>query len=329
MTHTMPTLHPSILNLEGQLNQAVLASVSDPLLERFDIALRLKRDDLLHPIISGNKWRKLKYLLDHALNLGCRRVVSMGGPYSNHLHALAFAGRELGIETVGLIRGEPPERPGPTLRDLDAWGMPLHFVPRADYRELRRYKAWNSAPATIYGGYWVPEGGANPLAMQGVAEIVREIDDIPYDAIAVACGTGTTLAGVAAALPQGKKVLGFSALKNAGFLDGEVTALLTGAERTRNWEIFLDYHFGGFAKVHPELLAFMARFEVAAGIPLDPVYTGKMLFGLYDMISHGYFKPGTRIVAIHTGGLQGRRGLLPCRLNYPREAADRSKYLPD
>jgi len=298
-------MHPELIKLENQFNKSELTRITDPVLDQYGIELWLKRDDLLHPVISGNKWRKLKYILDHALSLGSDTIISMGGAYSNHLHALAYAGKALGLKTVGIIRGEQPQTLTPTLLDMQDWGLELKYVSRSDYRMLRQYKNWHDLPGIKPGQYWLPEGGAQDLALQGVAEMVSEIT-MPYDRICVACGTGTTLAGIIAAVPESVQITGFAALKNAGFLINDVETLLQ--QPRDNWQINMDYHFGGFAKTTAELLSFIEGFEQANAILLEPVYTGKLLYALYDLIKKQYFKPGQRIVAVHTGGLQGKRG---------------------
>jgi 1-aminocyclopropane-1-carboxylate deaminase len=213
----------------------------------------------------------------------------------------------LGLKTIGLIRGEPAATLTPTLLDMQQWGMELRFVSRSDYRLLRQYKHWNDLPNLTTGQYWLPEGGAQTLALKGVAELVTEID-IPYDTLCVPCGTGTTLAGLINAVPDKVSVLGFAALKNAGFLTNDINSLLT--RHADNWQLLLDYHFGGFAKTNAQLLAFMDAFELKNQIPLEAVYTGKMLYALYDLIQQPAFKANQRIIAVHTGGLQGKRGML-------------------
>jgi len=299
------TPHSDLLRLEHSFHPSTLDKISDPVLEAQQIELWIKRDDQLHPIISGNKWRKLKFILNHALELGSDTLISMGGFYSNHLHALAYAGKELGLKTIGLVRGEQPQDLSPTLEDCRNWGMELRFVSRSDYRRLRQYRESFDLPGISPGQYWLPEGGAQSLALQGVAELVEEID-IPFDVLCLPCGTGTTLAGCIAALDGAKTALGFAALKNADFLTRDVERLLP--KPYTNWQINQNYHCGGFAKTTPELLEFIRTFELIQRIPLEPVYTGKMLYGLYDMIAKGEFTPGLRIIAVHTGGLQGRRG---------------------
>lgn len=298
-------MHPELIQLEKTFDKSILSRIQDPMLDHYGIELWVKRDDSLHPVISGNKWRKLKYILDHALSLGAHTLISMGGAYSNHLHALAYVGRELGLKTVGLIRGEQPDTLNPTLADMRNWGMELKFVSRSDYRDLRHYKDRQDLPGINPRQYWLPEGGAQALALKGVAELVREID-MPYDMLCVPCGTGTTLAGIIEAVPESVSVMGFAALKNAGFLTADVESLLS--RPYANWQINPDYHFGGFAQVNAGLMAFIEAFELKTHVPLEPVYTGKMLYGLYDLIAQGCFKPGQRIIAVHTGGLQGKRG---------------------
>ena len=304
----MSVLHPRLQALQALLADAPLTRIIDPDISAKGLELWIKRDDLLHPVISGNKWRKLKYILNHALYADADTIVSMGGAYSNHLHALAFAGKTLGIKTVGYIRGERPAQLNPTLNDLQEWGMELRFVSRGDYRILRAYKTHDSLPGLQRGQYWLPEGGANGLALQGVAEIVAEID-IDYDVLAVACGTGTTAAGLSAAASNSCGVLGIAALKGGAFLYDDIQRILAeqGVETAADWQIILDYHCGGFAKITPALLDFISTFQSRQGIALEPIYTGKLLFAVYDLIRQDYFSAGTRIVAVHTGGLQGKR----------------------
>jgi len=298
-------MHPDLIKLELTFKPSILTKIDDPLLDRYEIELWMKRDDRLHPVISGNKWRKLKYSLDHALSSGADTLISMGGAYSNHLHALAYAGKILGLKTAGFIRGERPETLTPTLTDMQSWGMELTFISRADYRLLRQHQSSHDLPGLKPRQYWLPEGGAQALALTGVAELVNEID-VVYDVLSVPCGTGATLAGMIAAAPDQVSVMGFAALKNAGFLQADVAALLP--KPATNWQINLDYHFGGFAATTTELMAFIEGFEDKTGIALDPVYTGKMMYALYDLITKHRFKPGRRIIAVHTGGLQGKRG---------------------
>ncbi|MEQ1531549.1 MAG: pyridoxal-phosphate dependent enzyme [Methylococcales bacterium] len=305
-------MQAALSDLQNTFQTSVLTRITDPFLQEQHIELWIKRDDLLHPIISGNKWRKLKYILAHALAVGADTLISMGGSYSNHLHALAYVGKVLGLKTIGLIRGEAQQPLTATLMDMQNWGMELRFVSRSDYRVLRQYRGCFDLPGLKPGQYWLPEGGAQVLALQGVAEVITEIA-MPYDVLCVPCGTGATLAGLIAQAPESVSILGFAALKNADFLNADVKNLLQRPKH--NWQINLDYHFGGFAKTNSELLSFVDGFELNSAIPIEPIYTGKMLYGLYDLIRKQQFKPGRRIIAVHTGGLQGKRGILQCKEN--------------
>jgi len=309
-------MHPSLQSIESQLGHSPLTQIAHPVLSQHKIDLWLKRDDLLHPVISGNKWRKLKYSVDHALSLGCDTLVSMGGAYSNHLHALACLGKKLGMHTIGYIRGERLQNLTPTLSDLAAWGMELRFISRADYRTLR----WQGLPGKLPGQYWLPEGGAQTLALKGVMEMVDELGT-GYDSVCLPCGTGATLAGVIQAVPKRVSVLGFAVFRKAEFLSDDVNRWLR--RPYNNWQIVHDYSFGGFAKTGPELMAFIECFQALTAVPLEPVYTGKMLFGLFDWVAKGYFPPGQRIVAVHTGGLQGNRGYGHQRDQHTVNANDR------
>ena len=297
-------MHPELIKLEKTFTPSLLTKIDEPLCAQFDIELWMKRDDQLHPVISGNKWRKLKFILDHALYSGADTIISMGGMYSNHLHALAYVGKALGLKTIAYIRGDNPDLLTPTLVDLKAWGMELKFISRTEYRQLRQYKGSLDLPGLKPQQYWLPEGGAQALALNGVAELVAEIE-IAYDYLCVPCGTGATLAGLIAATEDHVSLLGFAALKNASFLNTDVSTLLK--QSKSNWHINLDYHFGGFASTTPELLSFISAFEAKTTIQLEPVYTGKMMYALYDLISKGHFSTGQRIIAVHTGGLQGDR----------------------
>lgn len=304
----MTSLHPKLQALQNRLAESPLVQIHDDLFQAKGVEFYIKRDDLLHPVVSGNKWRKLKYILEHALNLGAHTIVSMGGAHSNHLHALAFAGKWLGLQTIAYVRGEKPDALTPTLSDVLAWGMQLRFVSRAEYRQLRAFKTHDSLPGLKTGQYWLPEGGAVELAFQGVAEIMGEIDT-KFDVLVSACGTGATLAGLIRAVPQQTKIIGVAALKGAGFLQKDVEQWVFDVEtRQPDWTILLDYHFGGFANTTPELIGFMRRFYFEHAVPIEPVYTGKALFAIYDLLKQGYFEPGQRVVMLHTGGLQGARG---------------------
>ena len=290
-----------------------LQKIQHPLLKKYRVQLYIKREDLIHPLISGNKWYKLKYNLIAAKIQGFSRVLSFGGAYSNHLHALAWAGKEYGFETVGVIRGELIDPLNPTLCDVTAWGMKLHPVSRTDYRRRHDEDFVTQLRAHYQPCYVVPEGGANALALKGCAEIVEGVDEQldHYDYLCVPCGTGATLAGISQALKPGVRLLGFSALKKYTQFGVDIgrmyeTADLPGRD---NWQIIDGFHCGGFGKISIELIRFMTQWQDQTGIALDPIYTGKMMMGLFELLEGGFFKAGSSIVAVHTGGLQGLRGM--------------------
>jgi 1-aminocyclopropane-1-carboxylate deaminase len=280
------------------------------------IQLWIKRDDLLHPTVSGNKFRKLKYNLVQA---GEHRptLISMGGAWSNHLHALAHAAQLHGLSSIGLVRGlHAAGAPlNATLVDCQNAGMQLHFVSREDYRVLRdhplAWQRWANGNPDDY--LWLPEGGSNSQAIAGVAELVQELvddlGDVP-DTVVLPCGTGTTLAGVVAGLKGRARVIGIAAVNNSAYLSQQVQQLLRDAAfpTHNNFEILLDFTHGGFAKTTPALMQFCDHFFAETQIQLEPVYSGKMLYALAELCRQGKFAQDERVVAIHTGGLQGLRG---------------------
>ncbi len=289
-----------------------LQPLTDPVLEARGVSLAVLRTDLIHPVISGNKWYKLKYNLAEARRRGHDTLLSFGGAYSNHLHALAGAGAEYGFKTIGVIRGEERLPLNPTLRFARDQGMRLAYLDRASYRRKHTPEILAQLREEFGDCYLVPEGGSNALAVRGCREMVAAIDR-PFDVIACACGTGATLAGLITGLDGGQQALGFAVLKGAAFLQREVRGFLESAGHggLAHWSINLDYHCGGYAKTTPALIEFITRFETKHRIPLEQVYTGKLLFGLYDLIAQGHFAPGTRLVAVHSGGLQGRGPNVP------------------
>lgn len=338
------------------------------------IQLWVKRDDLLHPQISGNKFRKLKYVLTQT-EKPIQHLVSMGGPWSNHLHALAFAAQRLGIPSTGLVRGLRAQDQAltATLDDCQNWGMQLHFLSRMDYRVLRqeplawqRYLPGRDSCTTVASGQnwsreahqywgtastadsnfgravgsaevaghiahqeqvlWIAEGGLSLAGVLGVAESVQEIHQTlgrPADSLVCACGTGTTLAGLALGTPAPKRVIGIAAVSNAHYLHAQVDQLrqqansqslspLHNSELYKGLshaqiEIHTEFDQGGFAKMPPALLRFCAQFEASCGIEIEAIYTGKMFYALHQLAKRGHFREGEVVVAIHTGGLQGKR----------------------
>ncbi|CCH52040.1 Pyridoxal-5'-phosphate-dependent protein beta subunit [Fibrisoma limi BUZ 3] len=309
--------------LERQLAAFVrdspLQRLNEPFPEPLPIHLYLKRDDLLHPLVSGNKWRKLKYNLLEARRLKADTLVTFGGAFSNHLYATAAAGQVFGFRTVGIIRGEEyTHRDAPTLAFCRQAGMQVYAVSRTMYREITIPERASDASDFVTGltrlsagVYVLPEGGTNGLAVQGTAELLPELNGqlgrMP-DFVCCPVGTGGTVAGLVSTAPPATTVVGFSALKGGGFLNGEVDRLL--GYSPENLRIQTEYPFGGYAKTTPDLLAFIRLFEQKTGVRIEQVYTGKMLFGLYDLARKGFFPTGSSVVAVHTGGLQGRSPVL-------------------
>ncbi|KYG83416.1 1-aminocyclopropane-1-carboxylate deaminase/D-cysteine desulfhydrase [Roseivirga echinicomitans] len=285
-----------------------IQEIRDPLLDEKGIKFLVKRDDLNHPVVSGNKFRKLKYNLEQAKLEGRDTLLTFGGAFSNHIYAVAGAGASFGFKTIGVIRGEAHETLNPTLAFAQSQGMYLHYMDRESYRRKSEPEILEQLESQFGKCYILPEGGTNGLAIKGCVEIISEVDQ-DFDVITCPVGTGGTVSGLIAGLNGTKRVIGFSALKG-DFLKDEVYTLLeeVGTENLRNWSIQTDYHFGGYAKVKPDLISFIQEFERAHNIPLEPIYTGKMFYGLFDMIRNDFFEKGTVIMALHTGGLQGNAG---------------------
>ena len=271
------------------------------------IKLFLKREDLLHPIISGNKFRKLKYNIQEAKKLGHTTLLTFGGAFSNHILAVAGAGAEFGFKTIGIIRGEELENKiaeNPTLAKAQELGMQFHFVSRTTYRDKEEKMFVNHLQEMFGDFYLIPEGGTNELAIKGCEEILTNTDKTYFTHVACAVGTGGTISGLINSSGQNQQIIGFSSLKGA-FLSDVIRNFV---EKT-NWNINDSYHFGGYGKVNDELIQFLNSFYSQTNIPLDPVYTGKMVFGVLDLIAKNYFSPNSKILMIHTGGLQGIKGM--------------------
>lgn len=290
-----------------KFHQSPVQEIEDDLLRRSGIRLFLKREDLIHKYVSGNKWRKLKYNLEDAAGSGHSTLLTFGGAYSNHIHATAAAAREAGFRSIGIIRGEETLPLNPTLEFATGCGMELEYISRENYRNRDEPELIESLKRKFGKFYLLPEGGTNLLALKGCAEIIDEID-MEYDMICVSVGTGGTLAGIISGLKGRKKAIGYSMLKG-DFLREEVKKLVRINQCDYfNWDICTDYHFGGYAKFDLSLIEFINRFRRSTGIALDPVYTGKMMYGIYKMIEKGKFGDYENILAIHTGGLQGIAG---------------------
>lgn len=270
-----------------------------------NIKITIKREDVLHPHISGNKWRKLKYNLLEAQKEEIAALLTFGGAFSNHIAATAAAGREYGLKTIGVIRGEELKdkiSDNPTLLFARQCGMEFKFISREQYRDKMNPKFLEALDKEFGHCYILPEGGTNALAVKGCEEIITQAD-AKFSHIACAVGTGGTISGVINSAFSHQKVLGFPALK-ADLSDDILKFAQQG-----NWLLINDYHFGGYARVNKGLIAFINDFYDKTAILLDPVYTGKMVFGVMDLISKNYFPENSDILMIHTGGLQGIEGM--------------------
>lgn len=277
---------------------------------QYAIRVLIKRDDQIHPFVSGNKWRKLKYNLARAKELGKSTLLTFGGAFSNHIYSTSAAGREFGFKTIGLIRGEETLPLNPTLSFAKEQGMELHYIERARYRDKDSLEMLADLKEQFGDFYFIPEGGSNSYALAGVKELLDEIT-VPFDYILTPVGTGGTLAGLAAGLKPGQEAMGFAALAGREYLETEVEKLLQAANENcgGSWSINHNYHCGGYAKISKVLVEFMNQFEKENKILLDPLYTGKMMFGLFDMLKKGLFEKGKTIIVLHTGGLQGIEGM--------------------
>jgi 1-aminocyclopropane-1-carboxylate deaminase len=278
--------------------------IKNKLFDEQGLKVFIKRDDLIHPIISGNKWRKLKYLLKQAQSENKTHLVTFGGAYSNHLLATAASAAKFGFKSTGIVRGE--EVNNDTLFLCRLHGMNLLFTDRESYRD--KPALFDQYFADDSEAFFIDEGGASALAAKGCSELIDELTE-PYDHIFCACGTGTTSAGIINGITQLKLTTQFhpvAALKNGEFLRNEINRFLT---EQVDYQLHTEYHFGGYGKVTDELIKFIEQFVASTGILIEPVYTGKMLYAIYDLVSKKYFKPGSRILAIHTGGIWGLLGM--------------------
>ena len=270
------------------------------------VSLYIKREDLLHPFISGNKYRKLKYNLLRAKAQGHQRLLTFGGAFSNHIAAVAYAGQQNGFETIGIIRGEELQSKideNPTLQFAAKCGMRLEFMSRELYRQKGDKLVTDQFLNEFGQFYLLPEGGTNQLAVDGCAEILT-FEDSVFDYICCAAGTGGTCAGIINSAKEHQQILVFPVIKG-DFIAAEIKSFTTNS----NWRIMSGYEFGGYAKVTGGLVTFINDFYDRTAIPLDPIYTGKMVFGVMELIASGFFPDGSKILAIHTGGLQGIKGM--------------------
>ncbi len=293
-----------------------LEPLQHPLFEEFKLDVYIKRDDLLHNIISGNKWRKLKYNLAHLKSSNYQGAITFGGSYSNHIHAFAYACKLQNIPCIGVIRGEPQYANNFTLTWARHWGMKCHFVDRTTYR--RRFEqTFIDELHELYPNYFViPEGGSNTLAIPGVSEVITELNQqIDFDTLITPVGSGGTFAGLisgdSAANCKQHQILGIAVLKQAEYLTHEIKNLLTEhGKKHPNWHLMTDFHRGGYGKFSGEDCQRILDFNRQSGVTFEPVYSGKMILAFLDLIEQNFFKAHESIVLLHTGGLQGLGGLI-------------------
>jgi len=285
-----------------------ITKLNHPLADNLYIA----RLDLLPYPAGGNKWFKLKYNLLEAERLGFKQLITFGGAYSNHLYATAEAADYFGFQSIGIVRGEKYFSLNDTLQYCVNKGMQLFYMSREDYRRKNEpdfIQHWMHEEG-ITNGYLIPEGGSNSFAVKGVQELIAMLPE-DTDIIATACGTGATMAGLIAGAKTHQEVWGFAALKGADFLVNDIQSLLSEYHGAldKKWKLLLDYHLGGYAKLPYELLSFIQQFKKEQGISLDPTYTSKLLFGLFDLADKNLLPMDKKMVVLHTGGLQAWDGL--------------------
>lgn len=272
----------------------IIQKINSELFSQRGIEVSVLRLDLIHPQISGNKWFKLKYNLQEAKKQGYDTILTFGGAFSNHIHAAAVACKQFGFKSIGVIRGEQSSEANSTLSDANQNGMQLHFVSRDLYKRKAAPEFINELKNKFGDFYLIPEGGDNELGAKGCEAILQGMSD--FDLVFCACGTGTTFKGLSKALKPHQQLIGISVLKGEGEMTNTYSGILT------------DYHFGGYAKHTNELLEFKNRFETETQIPLDYVYTAKLFFAGYDRIEKDKIPSGSKLLIIHSGGLQGNAG---------------------
>jgi 1-aminocyclopropane-1-carboxylate deaminase len=284
-----------------------IIEIRSEILRTANVNLLVKREDLNHPTVSGNKWWKLKYNLEEVRKREHDTILTFGGAYSNHIFSTAAAASELGLKSIGIIRGEEALPLNKTLDFANRCGMQLHYVSREIYRKKTDPKFIERLRDRFGDFYLIPEGGTNEFAVEGCREFaVEHLSPIQFDYLCLPVGTGGTIAGIIAGLHHDKNVIGVSVLKDKGFLTEDVDTMLNslGLDIHPKWKILSDYHHGGYAKSSPELLEFIHRMVRDHNLPLDPIYAGKMMFAVMEEIRNKKFPEGSTILAIHTGGLQ-------------------------
>lgn len=291
-----------------------ISYLQDPMLQDHKVQIGLLRLDQLHPVISGNKWFKLKENLREAQLQGASGILTFGGAYSNHLIATAAAAKAMGLRSIGMVRGwHGQAKATSTLQSCREYGMTLHFLDREAYRLKALPENLEALKKSFPDTYILPEGGNNQAGISGAASIAQWIPEAATH-VGVAVGTGTTLIGIGQALASDVKLLGFTAMKGGSYLEAYIASHLSATD----WQLITDAHEGGFGKHSPELIAFMNGFYRSQGIPLDFVYTGKMMKRTFQLVTEGFFPEKSHLICLHTGGLQGNRSLA-AHLAFPTE----------
>ncbi|MBS1946570.1 MAG: pyridoxal-phosphate dependent enzyme [Bacteroidetes bacterium] len=291
------------------LTTATVDSLHLPALAKKNIYADVLRLDKIHEVVSGNKWFKLKYYLEETAKARCNTILTFGGAYSNHIIATACAAQTFGLKSIGVIRGERPSMPSHTLLFAEKYGMELEFINRNEYRKKNEKDFLNRLQIKFPGCYIVPEGGAGKLGAKGSREILQLTDHEKYSHVICAVGTGTTFAGLTNALTAAQNMIGICILKGAKHILNDLKTLSDPPAQSARLEIIHDYHFGGYAKKNKELFTFMNAFYEQTGIPSDFVYTGKLFYAVLSLIEKNYFARGSRLLIIHSGGLQGNKSL--------------------
>ena len=288
-------------------NETPVQELQEPIASVAGVRLLVKREDLNHPQVSGNKWWKLKYNLQKITAQGKDTVLTFGGAYSNHIYATSVAAEACGLKSIGLIRGEERLPLNPTLNAARKFGMTLQYISREEYRKKTDEAFLSWVKEKWNDPYLLPEGGTNALGVRGAREFGLGLHSTAFDYLCVPVGTGGTIAGLIQATGDRAEILGFPAIRGEGSLASDITRLSGEINQFARWRLERSYHHGGYAKTTHELIAFIEQFERAHGFPLDAVYTGKMMFGIFDLLRRGYFSRGSTVLAIHTGGLSGRQ----------------------
>ncbi|MFM2362119.1 MAG: hypothetical protein RLZZ316_1021 [Bacteroidota bacterium] len=291
-----------MVNLENAVVQTIhLGSTANP------FCIDILRLDAIHPVVSGNKWFKLRYYLQTANEKGCTQLLTFGGAHSNHIVATASAAKEMAMDSIGIIRGEAPAHYSAALTDAQNMGMQLQFVSRDAYAQKESPHFITALQTQNPNALLIPEGGSGPLGIAGAATILQTIDTRPYTHIACAMGTGTMLAGLAINLLPHQQLIGIPVLK--GFNQWLATQTILNPQLLHQVHLYHNYHFGGYAKKNERLIHFMNQLYQQTGLPTDFVYTAKLLYAVIDLFEHEILLPSHRLLVVHSGGLQGNRSL--------------------